>query len=394
MLLLIWVLTLGCMDQAAIADGVWDVPALKKARVDAVWGEPTRQDGVDVGTVHYSGESYQGKPTRVFAWYARPATGGKNPALLLVHGGGGKAFREWATHHAKRGYCAIAMDLSGNGEDGKRLADGGPDQADETKFRDFTAATRKEMWTYHAVANVLRAHTLLAGLPEVDANRVGVTGISWGGYLTCIVAGIDDRLKAAAPVYGCGFLHEDSYWKPERFDGVDAARRDRWVAAFDPSAYVGGAKCPMLFINGTNDFAYTMGSYQKTYNLVKAPKTICLRVRLPHGHIWTFAEVDTFLDSFLKGGKGLATVSAMVVEDGTAKAKVASPSPVVKAYLHYAKAEGPWQKRDWKSAPAKVENGVVSAVLPDISPLVFELAVVDERGLEVTAPHQVIGAGR
>jgi hypothetical protein len=67
---------------------------------------------------------------------------------------------------------------------------------------------------------------------------------------------------------------------------------------------------------------------------------------------------------------------------------------VVKAYLHYAKAEGPWQKRDWKSAPAKVENGVVSAVLPDISPLVFELAVVDERGLEVTAPHQVIGAGR
>jgi hypothetical protein len=195
-------------------------------------------------------------------------------------------------------------------------------------------------------------------------------------------------------VYGCGFLHEDSYWKPERFDGVDAARRDRWVAAFDPSAYVGGAKCPMLFINGTNDFAYTMGSYQKTYSLVKAPKTICLRVRLPHGHIWTFAEVDTFLDSFLKGGKGLATVSAMVVEDGTAKAKVASPSPVVKAYLHYAKAEGPWQKRDWKSAPAKVENGVVSAVLPDISPLVFELAVVDERGLEVTAPHQVIGAGR
>jgi len=29
-----------------------------------------------------------------------------------------------------------------------------------------------------------------------------VTGISWGGYLTCIVAGIDDRLKAAVPVYG------------------------------------------------------------------------------------------------------------------------------------------------------------------------------------------------
>jgi hypothetical protein len=52
--------------------------------------------GKDLGTareVYYPGEPYRGKPTRVFAYYAKPTTGtGPFPAVLLVHGGGGKAF--------------------------------------------------------------------------------------------------------------------------------------------------------------------------------------------------------------------------------------------------------------------------------------------------------------
>lgn len=31
-------------------------------------------------------------------------------------------------------------------------------------------------------------------------------------YMTCIAAGLDNRFKAAVPVYGCGFLHENSVW--------------------------------------------------------------------------------------------------------------------------------------------------------------------------------------
>lgn len=394
MLLLTWLVALVSPVQVNVAAPVWDVAALKKAKVEPAWGPETTQNNVSVRSVLYPGEPYRGKPTRVFALYARPAAEGKYPAVVLIHGGGGKAFKDWAIHHARRGYCAIAMDLSGNDEEGKRLPDGGPDQSDDTKFLDFTPETRKDMWTYHAVANVLRAHTLLTALPEVDASRIGVTGISWGGYLTCIVAGIDDRLKAAVPVYGCGFLQEDSVWKPQRFDAVAPARRDRWVQAFDPSRHVGGAKCPMLFLNGTNDFAYPMGSYQKTYTLVGAPKTVSVRVRLPHGHIWTFGEVDAFLDSHLKGGKPLPTLSAMTVQGGNARATFQSPAPVTKGFLHYAVADGPWQKREWKSVAAKVEKGVITAVLPDTRPLVFELAVLDERGLEVTTPHQILDKAR
>ncbi|MDB5311494.1 MAG: axeA 1 [Gemmataceae bacterium] len=368
-------------EPAKSSTGPWDVAALQKTVVKPEWGAEAGK----AREVYYPGELYQGKPTRVFAYYAKPAGAGPFPAVLLVHGGGGKAFRAWAEHWADRGYCALAMDLAGSGPTG-RLTDGGPDQTDPTKFRDFTDADARDMWTYHAVSAVLRGHNLLVSFPEVDKDRVGVTGISWGGYLTCIIAGLDDRLKAAVPVYGCGFLDENSIWK-STLDQFSADRRDRWVKAFDPSRYLPGVKCPILFLNGTNDFAYPLDSYKKSYELVKAPRTVSVRVRLPHGHIWNFGEVDTFIDSYLKKGEPLPTIGAMTREGETVSAAVTAKGKLKAGQLYYAVATGAWQKREWKSAPGEITNGQVKAKLPADRPLVYYLAVTDERGLEVSAPH-------
>lgn len=365
----------------------WDMKALQAAPVKPTWGVVTGK----AREVFYPGEPFNGKPTRVFAYYAKPDGDGPFPAVLLVHGGGGKAFPKWAEHWAARGYCALAMDLAGNGPSG-RLPDGGPDQSDDVKFRAFDADTAKDMWSYHAVAAVVRGHNLLCGFPEVDRDRVAVTGISWGGYLTCIVAGLDHRLKAAVPVYGCGFLHENSVWKEARFDRADVARRDRWVASFDPSLHLGGVKCPILFLNGTNDFAYPLDSYQKSYRLVKEARTVSVRVRLPHGHIWTFGEVDAFIDSHLKKGDPLPTVGEMTRDGETVTAAVSSKTKLKVAHLHYAVATGPWQNREWKSVPAKLKDGRVTAMLPADRPLVYFLAVTDERGLEVSSPHAELTA--
>ena len=41
---------------------------------------------------------------------------------------------------------------------------------------------------------------------------------------------------------------------------------------------------PILWVNGTNDFAYPMDSWQKSYRLPASPRTLCLRIRMPHGH--------------------------------------------------------------------------------------------------------------
>lgn len=362
--------------------GPWDLSHLRKAP-HADWGQRSNL----LQQVFYEGEPAGGKPTRVFGWLGRPEKGqGPFPAMVLVHGGGGTAFPEWAKHWAERGYVALAMDLAGHGPDG-RLPDGGPDQSDQVKFRDFSQDEVREMWTYHAVAAVIRGCSLLAEQKEVDRGRLGITGISWGGYLTCIVAGLDDRLKVAAPVYGCGFLHENSYWL-EILSKMNPQSRTLWIENFDPSKYLAGVNCPILFLNGSNDFAYPMDSYRKTYRSVSGPMTLSLKVRLPHGHIWTFGEVDAFVDSVLRGGEPLPRLKPMVIGQGVATADASSKLSLTNAEFHFTADEGPWQKRLWKTTGAKLEKGAIMASLPVERPIVCFLSVTDERGLSVSTPHE------
>ena len=380
------VLLHGCATAptAARHRGPWDLTELKKAPA-AEWGMRT---GL-VQEVYYRGEPFQGKPTRVFAYLGRPAEGhGPFPAVLLVHGGGGKAFRNWAEHWAKRGYVALAMDTAGCGPDGP-LPDGGPAQDDATKFRDFTESDAREMWSYHAVAAVMRGHSLLASLPEVDRARIGITGLSWGGYLTCIVAAIDDRLKVAVPVYGCGFLGDNSVWRDGSLARMSPEARARWLRLFDPSQYLGGVRCPILFLNGTSDFAYPLDSYRKSYRLVPARfRHVNVVVGLPHGHIWTFGEVDQFVDSVLRRAAPLPRPGTLKVHDDLATASVESRVPLKQADLHYTAEGGPWQKRHWETVPATLKDNVIEARLPPQRPLVCYLSVTDDRGLRASTEHE------
>ena len=248
--------------------------------------------GTKVKSLYFENLPYKGKKTKVFAYYATPGTLSgdlsldKNlPAMVLVHGGGGEAFSRWVELWASRGYAAIAMDLAGNGPGKKRHAEGGPGQGHDMKFGEIEKAVT-EQWTYHAVANVIRAHSLIRSFPEVNEDRTAITGISWGGYTTCIVSGLDNRFKASVPVYGCGFLHENSCWKESDLAGLSEENRAKWVKLWDPSQYVGSASMPMLFVTGGQDFAYPPDSHAKTFGLVKSDKNLRFTPNLPHSHIF------------------------------------------------------------------------------------------------------------
>lgn len=367
--------------------GPWS-PVLQAAPPSFQWAGG--EGGGMVRSLYYTGEPYQGHPTRVFAYYAVPDGEGKRPAMVLVHGGGGKAFREWAELWAKRGYAAIAMDLAGRGPDGQRLPDGGPDQTDAEKFG-LDKYPINDIWTYHAVADVIRANSLLRTMPEVDAERIGVTGISWGGYLTCIVAGVDERFKVAVPVYGCGFLHEDSVWTPIL---NKMPLRGKWVEYFDPSRYLPGCRMPILFMNGTNDFAYPLDSYRKSYRLVRGPRTLCVTVKMPHSHPdgWAPKEIGLFVDSVLTGGKPLATIQGMTRHAREVVVRFTSTVPIKEAALHYTTQGGPWQQREWITLPARLENGRATATLPTEALIVYFLTLKDERDAIVSTEHEELGA--
>lgn len=386
-----WVVLSAAKGEETRFTGPWDVAELEKVPA-AEWGEPVE----GIREVRYAGEEFEGKPTRVFAYYGKPEGAGPFPGVVLVHGGGGKAFKDWVAHWVKRGYAAIAMDLAGHGPDGMRMPDGGPDQGHEAKFRAFTEDQVKTVWTYYAVAAVMRAHSLLLSQPEVEKTKTGITGISWGGYLTCITAGVDHRFKVAVPVYGCGFIDQESAWVESEFDKMSPEQRTLWVKYFEPSKYLPGVRCPILFITGTNDEPYPLVIHEKSVRLVDSKySTLTVIPRLPHGHIWTFPEVDAFIDSELKGGEKLIKISGsaicVIVGPETAFALLDPRylDRVKKVELHYTQQTGPWPKREWKSVEGKVDGDKVTAQMPKEGYLAYYLSLTDERGLVVSTRHQI-----
>lgn len=398
-----------------------------------------------VHSLLYSGETYQDKPTEVFAYFASPATlndskppKGGFPAVVLIHGGGGTAFAEWTHLWAKRGYAAIAMDLSGSqpqdptysdGPNGEkipkpwgrdstrtRLPNGGPDHGPAEKFDCIHTPTISDDWPYHAVANVIRAHSLIRSFPDVNPARTAVTGISWGGYTTCIVASVDHRFKAAVPVYGCGFLHEGESVQKPAIDKLGDHRSD-WVTRYDPSNYLPNCRIPILFVNGTNDVHYVLDSYQKSFDRIPHDqKQMRVTVKMPHGHQpgWAPIEIGLFIDSHclpstpvpgspdhLVTTQPLAIPGKLIQKGSTIQlpCTIANGS-LAKAELHYTTDTGPRSKRNWTTVPATLtfasltssvsftHGYTISAPKPPADANTWFLTLTDSRNATVSTEIQ------
>ena len=403
-------ITAACLAISLHAEkvGPWDLDALKNNVPAMKW---VRQDQ-PIQSLTYAGEKHQGHDTEVFAFYASPITlgekvkpGAKFPGVVLIHGGGGTAFADWVHLWAKRGYAAIAMDLNGsrppdpefdpktgmalgNGHRGvrTRLPNGGPPHGHAEKFDSITTPDTSDDWPFHAAASVMRAHTLLRSFPEVDAEHTAVTGISWGGYTTCLVASLDDRFKAAVPVYGCGFLHEGESVQKPSIDKLDPEHRALWVKEYDPGSLLPRCRVPILFVNGTNDVHYVLDSYMKSYNAVPGEKHIRIQVNMHHGHQsgWAPQEIGIFIDSKCRSGDPLSHPSAPVVSGDHVTITCESKVPLKKAELNYTTDNGLRSKREWKSVPATIKDGTITAPKPPADANTWFITVTDERDAMVS----------
>ena len=358
----------------------------------------------------YANEPFNGQPTEVFAFYATPGSLAGNPeldkdlpAVVLIHGGGGTAFAEWVQLWAKRGYAAIAMDLSGrqptapefdaaSGElkiqkdhrklERVRLKNGGPEHGHVQKFSNV-GGDLSDDWQVHSVAAVMRAHSLIRSFAEVNPEKTAVTGISWGGYMTCLVASLDHRFRAAVPVYGCGYLYEGESVQKRQIDSLPDQQRAEWIAMYDPSAWLPQCQVPILFVNGTNDVHYPLNSYAKSYSLVQGPRQIRIEVNMRHGHPpgWEPQEIGLFIDHLLIGGQALPVFESpeMTGQRLTANCNVAALPAT--AQLHFTTDTGLLSDRKWQSVEATFDqdSGVVSATVPEEA-LIWFVSATDSRG--------------
>ncbi|WP_283134614.1 alpha/beta hydrolase family protein [Rhizohabitans arisaemae] len=328
--------------------------------------------------------SYTSGPGTVPALLATPETTGTGdgplPAVLLLHGGGGRSFPEWARTWADRGYAALALDLSGEPQAGGGGAFG-VRLTDENIF-DAVAGGVAGTWLPRAVRACVDAVTLLTGLDGVDPGRIGVAGISWGGYLAALHASADPRVRCAAVVYAAGLLREHGHWVP-RLRAMPPGDAAVWERELDLTRHAGRIAVPTLWVTGTEDPCFPLEAFASTLDLLPSAPDIRIVPGLEHSHPagWGIAETPAFLDAVLRGRPSLPALDGALIHQGVISARLRGEITIESCALHHTTGR---ESRDWQVVPAHRDDRTVSAHLPENATAAF-LSAVDSRGLTATS---------
>ncbi len=271
-------------DQVARSvEALWDGLDFRSEPLDIETVKEWREDGVVCRLVRYTVCTFRGTPSRVAAFHTFPEGGDNLPAVVWAHGGGQRAERKRGEHFARRGYACLDINWGGremvegveiNTDWGVLDPTQGPmfypgalrpnvklNLEPDDHTIDPVPSPRNGNWFLLACA-ARRGLTYLERQPEVDADRLGMTGYSMGGNIT-VFASIDPRVKAAVPmVGGSGSLTVDFPGLPGTAQAGRFPNAELFALTNDRAAYWPHLRCPVLILNATNDFH---GIFERTY---------------------------------------------------------------------------------------------------------------------------------
>lgn len=227
------------------------------------------------------------------------------PAILDIHGGPKTVYGEVYYHEmqvwANQGYFVFFMNPRGGDGRGNSFADirgkyGTIDYEDLMKFTD----------------EVLKKY------PAIDTARVGVTGGSYGGFMTNWIIGHTDRFKAAASQRSISnwisFAHTSDIG--EMF-GADQQGADTWKNVdklwwHSPLKYANQCTTPTLFIHSDEDFRCPYSEGMQMYSALcehGVATRLCMfkgenhelsRSGKPRHRVKRLKEITTWMDTYLK----------------------------------------------------------------------------------------------
>jgi dienelactone hydrolase len=317
--------------------GLWPLP--EKTPLMATKTGEVEAHGVVVEKIHF-----QSKPGLYVTanLYRRKGDNQKRPAIVYVCGhsfkgrdGNKSAHQDHGYWFANNGYVCIILDSLQLGEiPGVHHGTWGQPWRHISTYRASQERERLEhpdaqleklpedklenrFW-WHAIGyspaavecwNGVRAIDYLCTRPDVDADRIGVTGISGGGAATFWIAAADERIKVAVPVSGMSDL--ESYVKNKVVNGhcdcMFLYNTYQWdwttIAAMI-------APRPLLFANSDNDSIFPMDGnrrvmtkLRKIYGMYDKPNLVDEYVS-PGGHAYRpdlRVAIFKFLNKHLKG---------------------------------------------------------------------------------------------
>ena len=242
--------------------------------------------------VHY--KSFDGKTISALLWVPfNLQRDHSNPALVLPHGGPtGQTVDAWNPRVAalvSRGYICIAPNVRGSSGYGMGFQQanyqdlGGGDLQDEVYATKFLEATG-----------------------YVDAKKIGISGGSYGGFMTLMAIGkTPDIWAASVELFGIidwmsMLQHSDPSLQQYERSLLGDPEKDRKVyEATSPISYLHNAKAPLLVLQGANDPRVPKEEAEQVVELLKKDgKTVEAHYYANEGH--GFAKRENQIDSIRK----------------------------------------------------------------------------------------------
>lgn len=226
-------------------------------------------------------QSFDGLEIEGWLYLPPLAEGAKAPLILEVHGGPTLAWGDGYSHEfqvlAGRGYAVLAPNPRGSAGYGeafckKILNDWGGDD-----FRDLMAGID------HVIAT-----------EPVDETRLGIGGISYGGYMTNWAITQTNRFKAAVSRNGISYLPNANWLSDQTiwFELVmadEALRRERSALTL-----VDGIETPLLLLHAEHDLRCPFSESRQLFVMLRKRKRTVELVRYPGvSHLMDWPDVGT-----------------------------------------------------------------------------------------------------
>ncbi|WP_276169057.1 dienelactone hydrolase family protein [Zobellia alginiliquefaciens] len=330
-------------------------------------------------------EAGEQKSAEVFAAIARPAKEGNYPGLLVLHGGAGYAQVERAKKWAAQGYVTVVLDEPGVAAPDKIPMTHGPWEKYEYGENRFVVKPEiKSSTLFSAILASIQGLYLLHSQPDVINDKIGVTGVSWGGYLTTFISGLaNSKITASFSVYGSGYYDLGSTFL-KILDNMSSEDRAIWLKNLDAGRVAEHIEIPFFIAAAANDnwfyppaVSQTLKSIKGETNHLYAPNN-SHKIELPGGTSgiseeepgWLSMEL-VYFEYFLKG-KGMPfpnidKIESVRMKNGNTKIRfqVMGAGSFSGANVCYALENEEWPQKVWEIILAtSLNNGWFEAEIP------------------------------
>ncbi|HEY3329818.1 MAG TPA: acetylxylan esterase [Capsulimonadaceae bacterium] len=385
---------------------LFSVPDFKQLPPDIKVLSEKTEDGVVTQELTFAGGPFNGAPTRIYGYYSRPEAKGKYPGVVQLHGAGLGVLGPGASiFYAKNGYACISIDWAGPAKN-RAVPRTPPYSEFESPGNEATVDPDTKKWKSYGpdvdgitngVRFVKRSFTFLRSRPEVDSNKLCLSGMSAGAHLSLLVLGTEPTIKAATVKYGEAFIRDlpgyfGGYFGPISL--TPKAEQDAWLEVLDPKHGFPNYKANVLLVSGTDDIFFWMPIVLKTYREIPTPKCLLMLPNDNHTQVGNEQIPLRYFQAVLGTAPAFPEVTppTQVTANGsmTLSTHVTGPSTLsTVSFIVKTTPLGSFNhNKEWRIVPATLTGGEWKATLPAVASdqqLVAYAMAEDATGARVTS---------